>query len=92
MQVCQMFVRGIMEPWARLFESFAVSTRYMPMSLCGEALKRVNQVTYANGSVGHCIGAGSVNPLRSTNCGRQKMTQTLPTLHPAHHCQHETPD
>ena len=69
-------------PCAWAFESFAGSIRYMPVSLSGEGLKRVNQVTYANGWVGHSMGADSRKPLQLTVLGKQKIILSLATLQP----------
>lgn len=66
--------------WA--LESLAGSTRYMPVSLSGEDLKRVNQVTYASGYVGHSRGAGSGKPSRLTVLGKQNIILSLATLQP----------
>ena len=82
MQLCLMSERRMIEPWSWPLESFARSTRYMPRSLSGKALKRVNQITYANGALGHSEGAGSINPSRLAISGRQKMILSWPTLHP----------
>jgi len=69
-------------PCAWALESFAGSIRYIPVSSSGEGLKRVNQVTYANGWVGHSTGAGSEKPSRLTVLGKQKIILSLATLQP----------
>ena len=81
-QLCQIFASGIIAPWAWPLESLAGSTRYIPVSLSGVDLKRLNQVTYASGYLGHSGGAGRWMPSHSTAAGSRKSTFSLATLQP----------
>ena len=81
-QLCQIFASGIIAPWAWPLESLAGSTRYIPVSLSGVDLKRLNQVTYASGYLGHSGGAARWMPSHSTATGSRKSTFSLATLQP----------
>ena len=81
-QLCRIFASGIIVPWAWPLESLAGSTRYIPVSLSGLDLKRLNQVTYASGYLGHSGGAARWMPSHSTATGSQKSTFSLATLQP----------